>query len=107
VATSGAGAALRDCILAAKRYARISILSFYEKDLDGLPIDPLVHGCLKIVGGAGCYGNAPAVCEIMRQNPVKLTPCISHHVPFAECMDVFVNEEKYHKEKIKIMIDFD
>ena len=107
VETSGAGSALRDCILAAKRYARISILSFYEKDLDGLPIDPLVHGCLKIVGGAGCYGNAPAVCEIMRKNPVKLTPCISHHVPFADCMDVFINEEKYHKEKIKIMIDFD
>ena len=107
VETSGAGSALRDCILAARRYARISVLSFYERDLDGLPVDPLVLGCLSVVGGAGRYGNAPAVCEIMRKNPVKLTPCVSHHVPFSECLDVFENEEKYHSAKIKIMVDFD
>ena len=107
VETSGAGSALKDCILAARRYARISVLSFYERDLDGLPVDPLVLGCLSIVGGAGRYGNAPAVCEIMRKNPVKLTPCVSHHVPFSECLDVFENEEKYHGTKIKIMVDFD
>ena len=107
VETSGSGAALRDCILAARRYARISVLSFYERELDGLPVDPLVLGCLSIVGGAGRFGNAPAVCEIMVKNPVKLTPCISHHVPFRECLDVFENEEKYHGTKIKIMVDFD
>ena len=107
VETSGAGSALKDCILAARRYARISVLSFYERDLDGLPVDPLVLGCLSIVGGAGRYGNAPAVCEIMVKNPVKLTPCVSHHVPFSECLDVFENEEKYHSAKIKIMVDFD
>ena len=107
VETSGSGAALKDCILAARRYARISVLSFYEHDLDGLPVDPLVLGCLTVVGGAGRYGNAPAVCEIMVKNPVKLTPCVSHHVPFSECLDVFENEDKYHATKIKIMVDFD
>jgi hypothetical protein len=42
VETSGAGSALRDCILAAKRYARISILSFYEKSYDHEATVPMV-----------------------------------------------------------------
>lgn len=107
VETTGAIPALKDSLRALARYGRVSIVSFYEKEADSLPIDPLVLGCNAIVGAAGCFGNAPAVCEIMRQNPVKLTPIISHHVPFAKCLDVFENEADYHNEKIKIMIDFE
>lgn len=107
VETSGSPSALKESILSARRYGRISIVSFYERELDGLPIDPLVLGCLTIRGAAGCDGNAPAVCEIMRKNPVKLTPVISHHIPFADCLDVFKNENQYHKTKIKAMIDFE
>ena len=107
VETSGSVSALNDAVTALKRYGRISIVSFYERNLDGFPIDPVVLGCNSIVGAAGCYGNAPAVCEIMRVNPVKLTPIISHHIPFENCLDAFKNEEKYHSSKIKMMVDFD
>lgn len=55
---------------------------------------------------AGRAGNAPGVCEIMRKNPVKLAPVITHHIPFEKCLDIFEHEEKYHAEKIKVMIDF-
>ena len=107
VETSGAESALRDSILATARYGRISIVSFYERDLNNIPMDPLVHGCISLVGAAGCDGNAPAVCKIMCENPVKLTPIITHHIPFESCIDVFENQPKYNSEKIKIMIDFD
>ena len=107
VETSGSAQALRDSLNALAKYGRISIVSFYERELDAIPIDPLVLGCKSIVGAAGCYGNAPAVCEIMRKNPIKLTPVISHHIPFEKCLDVFENEKNYHNEKIKIMIDFE
>lgn len=107
IETSGSISALKDAVNSIKRYGRISIVSFYERNLENFPIDPLVLGCNSIVGAAGCYGNAPAVCEIMRKNPIKLTPCITHHVPFENCLDVFENEEKYHATKIKIMVDFD
>ena len=106
VETSGAQSALIDCINAARRYARISVVSFYERDINGIPMDKLVLGCYTLVGAAGCYGNAPAVCEIMSKNPVSLAPVITHHVPFEDCLDVFENEEKYHKTKIKVMVDF-
>ena len=107
VETSGSLACLKDCIKATRRFGRISVVSFYEREADGLPIDPLVHGCLSLVGAAGRAGNAPGVCEIMCKNPIKLTPIISHHLPFSECLDAFVNEEKYHNSKIKVMIDFE
>lgn len=107
IEATGAEKALLDSIGMIARYGRISIVSFYERDISLIPIDKLVLGCNSVVGAAGCLGNAPAVCEIMCKNPVKLTPVISHHVPFEKCLDVFENEEKYHNEKIKIMIDFD
>jgi len=106
VETSGAASCLKDSILAVAKRGRISVVSFYEKEIDGINIDPLVLRHISMVGAAGSAGNAPGVCEIMRVNPMKLTPVISHHVPFANALDVFVNEEKYHNEKIKIMIDF-
>ncbi len=107
VETSGAASALRDSIACTARYGRISVVSFYERNIDDLPIDPLVLGCMSMVGAAGCYGNAPAVCEIMSKNPVKLTPVFTHHVSFENTLDVFENENKYHNTKIKAMIDFD
>lgn len=107
VETSGSASALRDSIACAARYARISVVSFYERNVDDLPIDPLVLGCLSMVGAAGRDGNAPAVCEIMRKNPIKLTPVFTHHLPFSDALDVFENADKYQKDKIKAMIAFD
>ena len=107
VETSGSPSALKESLACAARYARISVVSFYERNIDDLPIDPLVLGCFSMVGAAGRYGNAPEVCEIMRKNPVKLTPLFSHHVPFENALDVFENEDKYHVTKIKAIITFD
>ena len=107
IETSGSVLALEDGLKSLKKYGRISVVSFYERNLDNFPIDPVVLNCNAIVGAAGCYGNAPAVCEIMRINPVKLTPVITHHVPFDKALDVFENEKNYHSTKIKVMIDFD
>ena len=107
VETSGSVSALRDSIACATKYARISVVSFYERNVDDLPIDPLVLGCFSLVGAAGRAENAPAVCEIMRTNPVKLTPLFTHHIPFENTLDAFENEDKYHKTKIKPMITFD
>ena len=107
VETSGSASALRDSIACSARYGRISVVSFYERNIDDLPIDPLVLGCLSMVGAAGRDGNSSAVCEIMRKNPIKLTPIFTHHVPFENALDIFEHEENYHKDKIKAIITFD
>ncbi len=75
--------------------------------LNDIPIDHIVLSNLKIVGAAGCYGNATAVCGIMRKCPPDIDAIVTHHVPFSDCLNVFRHKEKYHKTKIKVMIDFD
>ncbi len=107
VEASGAEVALKQALSSAARYARISLAGFYEKNINDLPIDPLVLGCLTLVGAAGCYGNATAFCEILCRNPVKLTDIVSHHIPFERVLDIFEHEKDYHKERIKAMIAFD
>lgn len=107
IETSGSEKALKDAMSSVCKYGRISIVSFYERNLNDMPIDRMVLNCVSIVGAAGRFGNPAAVCEIMMQNPVKLTAAISHYVDFDECTDAFVNEEKYHKEKIKVIVKFD
>ena len=107
IETSGSPQALKDGMACAARYARISVVSFYERNIDDIAIDPLVLGCFAMVGAAGRYGNAPEVCEIMRKNPVKLTPVVSHHIPFDKALDMFANDAEYRKTRIKAMITFD
>lgn len=107
VETAGSAQCLVQCIESVKRYGRISVISFYEKLLDNIPMDKLVLGCNSLVGAAGCYGNAQAVCEIMQKNPVSLDPIVTHHIPFDDCLKVFIDEKKYKNTKIKIMIDFE
>ena len=107
VETSGSASALRDSIACATKSARISVVSFYEKNVDDLPIDKVVLEHISIVGAAGRAGNSPAVCEIMRKNPVKLTPVFTQHIPFKDTLDVFENAQAYQKTKIKAIITFD
>ena len=107
IETSGSDAALKECIAAAAKYARISVASFYEHRLNDLEIDSLVLKCISLVGAAGRQGNAPAICEIMMKNPIKIKPIISHHIPFENTVDVFNNFNDYKSTKIKMMVDFE
>ena len=107
VETSGSEQALHDSAKMLGKLGRLSIVSFYEKDISSFAIDALVLGCNTIVGVANFLGHASAVCKVMCDNPVKLDPIITHHVRFEDCLDVFEHEEKYRNEKIKIMVDFE
>ena len=85
---------------------RICSLSFYEHDLDGVPVDHLVLNKISLVGGAGRFGNPQKVCEIFEKNPVKLTSIITHRIKFDEMKDFLENSAKYAKSKIKVMVEF-
>jgi threonine 3-dehydrogenase len=107
IEASGSQEALIKAIYSTRRDGRISIISFYDKNLNDLPIDHLVLQCLNLKGAAGRFGNPQAVCEILRKSPLKLSPIITHRVKFANCLEFFKNEEKYHHDKIKAMVEFD
>ncbi|MBO4220245.1 MAG: zinc-binding dehydrogenase [Clostridia bacterium] len=107
IETSGDGTALVSAIRSAAKDGRVSMLGFYEKDLDGIPVDQIVLNRITLRGGAGRFGNPSKVAEIMAKNPVPLTPVITHRIRFEDCLDIFKNEKAYHDSKIKAMVCFD
>ena len=107
IEASGSDKLLIDSFHITKSHGRVSLLSFYEKNIDNLPMDNIVLRCLTVRGAAGSFGSPAKVIEIMKDNPMKLTPIISHRIPFETCLDAFENEKDYHDEKIKIIIDFE
>lgn len=107
IETSGSESALIDAISMTKKGGTIPIISFYEKTVNNIPMDDVVINCLSLSGVAGNFGNPLRIAEIMSEYDRKLTPIITHRVPFDKCIDVFENEELYSKNRIKVMVDFD
>ena len=106
IETAGKGSALTQAIKMTKTGGRISIVSFYEKEIT-VPMDDVVIRCITVKGAAGQFGNPEKICKIMSEYDKKLTPIITHRIPFEECLDVFENEDKYHNDKIKVMVEFE
>ncbi len=106
IETTGRESALVQAFKMTIHTGRISIVSFYEKEIT-VPMDDIVHRKITVRGAAGQYQNPGRVCEIMGKNPVKLTPAITHRLPFEECLDAFENEKEYHNTKIKVMVEFE
>lgn len=107
IETSGSESALIDAIGMTKRGGTIPIISFYEKNVNNIPMDDVVINCLSLEGVAGNFGNPLRVADIMAQYDKKLTPIITHRVSFDKCIDVFEKEELYSKNRVKVMVDFD
>lgn len=107
IETSGSESALIDAVSMTKQDGRVSIISFYEKPINGFPMDDVAIKCITLKGAAGRYGNPPKISKIMSEYDKKLVPIITHRVAFDDCLDVFNNERKYCKDKIKIMVEFD
>lgn len=107
IETSGDRSALVQGINFTAKFGHISALSFYEYELNGMPIDRIVLNRITLRGGAGCFGYPQKVAKIMTEHKIDLTPIITHMVKFDDCLDFFKNEEKYHGAKVKAMVVFD
>ncbi|MBQ4289560.1 MAG: alcohol dehydrogenase catalytic domain-containing protein [Clostridia bacterium] len=106
VETSGNEAGLFQALRMVSTGGRVSVLSFYEKNLNGFPMDTIALNQISVVGGAGRVGNPERVAGVMAEYAVKPTPIITHHVPFSGMLDMLKNLDDY-RNRIKIMIDFD
>ena len=106
IETAGKESALTQAIQMTRLEGRISILSFYEEDIS-VPMSDIAMKYLTVKGGAGRFGNPAKVCKIMSEYDRKLTPIITHRVPFEKCLEVFENEAKYHNDRIKVIVEFE
>ncbi len=107
IETSGSDQALLQAVDMVANYGVISLISFYEKLLNDLPIDRLVLRCVTMKGAAGSFGAPGKVAEIISESDISLEPLISHRTKFEDCLEFFENTEKYQQERIKVMVEFD
>lgn len=107
IETSGAESALIEAIRSTVRYGRLSILSFYDRPVDHIPVDTVVINCLSIRGAAGHFGYPEKINRIMSEYGTKLTPIISGRFDLENCTDYFDNKQTKYKNYIKAMVELD
>ena len=107
IETSGSGKSLVDGIYMTRKDGKICSLSFYERNLDDIPVDHLVLNKISLVGGAGRFGNPQKVAKIFEENPVKLTPIITQRVKFDDMRQFIIDATEKKFARIKAMVQFD
>ncbi|MBQ7206223.1 MAG: alcohol dehydrogenase catalytic domain-containing protein [Lentisphaeria bacterium] len=106
VEATGAETALKLAIELVRVDGRVSLAGFFDHPLREFAIDePILKG-IALCGAKGHFGHAVKVGEMMAKVPGKLAQIITHRVKFADCLEFFEHEEKYHKAKIKVLLEF-
>jgi len=83
---------------------RISLLAFYEEQLNAFDLNTLVRFHKSLLGCEGSGWCAPRVLDIVGQKIVPLSPMITHRVSFEEAADALRNSRKDTAQKIKVMV---
>ncbi len=104
--TSGAPVCFLQAVDSLAKGGKLSVISFYESELNHLSIDKIVEKELTISGAFGCYGIAEATKNILEESHIDLTPIITYRVSFEQCLDVFLHQKEIKKNNIKVMVHF-
>lgn len=107
IETSGSQEGLLQAIYATAKSGTISVVGFFEKPIDGIPLDHIVFNDLVLRGAAGKFGSVAKVRDILEKDPMPLEKMITHRVKFADCAEQFAHADEYKAERIKTMIEFD
>ena len=104
IETSGAKETIQLAIDMAAERGTISLVGFYETNIDGLIIDRLVMKQLNLVGVMGEFGSVPAVIEIIKSSNLHLENIITQVVKFDEAVGFFENAKATGKQRIKALV---
>ncbi len=104
VETSGNIPAVTESVNLLKTKGVLSLLGFYETDLDHFPIDKLVLGQLQIKGTAGEFGTIQEVIRLISDG-LDLKPMITHRFGFDEAVEAIRTAKDKNDTKIKMMIE--
>ncbi len=104
IETSGAISSINEALDYIADSGIISLIGFYEKELNGFNIDKVVLGKIQIRGVAG-EPVMQEVIDLMASGALKLKPLITHKVSFDEAIDAFINITEKNESKIKILVE--
>ena len=104
IETSGAISSINEALDYIADSGIISLIGFYEKELNGFNIDKVVLGKIQIRGVAG-EPVMQEVIDLMASGALKLKPLSTHKVSFDEAIDAFINITEKNESKIKILVE--
>ena len=105
IETSGSDSVLKDAVKMMTNGGTISIISFYEKALNGFPIDEVVLNRINIKGAAGRFGVPGEVCKILENSDKLPEGIVSHRIDFKDIISFFENIDDFG-DRIKVMVSF-
>ena len=83
----------------------VSLVGFYERDLNGINIDDVVMRGIYIKGLRGHEDVINRVIEMLSSHRLNLKPLITHRFFFDEAADAFKTAEEKNETKIKMLIE--
>jgi len=104
IEASGAGEMLHfafDCIALG---GRISLVSFYEKNINDLNINKIVLNDLAVFGIMGSPNMGPAVIKLIKSGRLDLTPMITAVYPLEQAQQALIASKQKDAEHIKILL---
>ncbi len=104
VETSGASPTVQQAIDITRAGGFISMIGFYENDIDGLVINRLVTKGLTVRGIMGEIGIVPPIIKYITESGLDLEPMITRVIGFDDAVSYFENHAEYHKKDIKVLV---
>lgn len=102
--TSGATPTVQQAIDMAAEYGTLSMVGFYETEINGLIFNRMVTKRLNIIGVMGEFGLVPRIIDYMEKTGLNLESMITREIPFSEAPDYFLHHKEMHKQDIKVLV---
>lgn len=104
IETSGAISCINEALDYIAGSGIISLIGFYEKELNGFNIDKVVLNKIQIRGVAG-EPVMQEVIDLLASGSLNLKPLITHKVSFDEAIEAFININEKNESKIKMLVE--
>jgi threonine dehydrogenase-like Zn-dependent dehydrogenase len=89
-----------------QNFGYLVLPGFYEKPINGFPIDYAIIRNCTIIGAAGTQDMQRRILNLLTNKYIDLSPMITHRYPFSKALEAFKDMEKISATKCKVMIDF-
>ena len=104
IETSGAAPTVQQAIDMAAEFGTLSMIGFYETEINNLIFNRMVTKMLHIVGIMGEFGLVPKIIDFMESTGLTLESMITRELSFEEAPDYFLHNKEMHKQDIKVLV---
>jgi L-iditol 2-dehydrogenase len=104
VETSGAETTVQQAIDIAAKRGTLSMVGFYETEINSLILNRLVTKELTMRGVMGELGTVPIIIDYIEQFGLDIEPMITRIIDLGSAVGYFEDHKKTHKEDIKVLV---